>query len=70
LFSWRQEVLGYLPPTQLIYHKDFSNSCARGMSNPITHITRILLATVRSRRRKKTEKKKLAPYKINSLCHR
>jgi hypothetical protein len=36
------------------------------MSNPITHIIRILLATERSRRRKKREKKKLAPYKIRS----
>jgi hypothetical protein len=51
-----QEVLGYVPPTQLIYHKDFSSSCARGMSNLIIHITRILLATERSRRRKKREK--------------
>jgi hypothetical protein len=24
---------------QLIYHKDFSSICARGMSNPVTHIT-------------------------------
>jgi hypothetical protein len=37
------------------------------MRNPITHITRILLATERSRRRrKKSEKKNLAPYKIYS----
>jgi hypothetical protein len=50
-------------------HKDFSSSCARGMSNPVTHITKILLATERSRRRKKREKQKLAPYKIYSLCH-
>jgi hypothetical protein len=39
------------------------------MSNLITHITRILLATERSRRRKKREKQKLAPYKIYSLRH-
>jgi hypothetical protein len=32
-------------------------------------ITRILLATQRSRRRKKREKQKLAPYKIYSLRH-
>jgi hypothetical protein len=32
-------------------------------------ITRIILATERSRRRKKREKQKLAPYKIYSLCH-
>jgi hypothetical protein len=32
-------------------------------------ITRILLATKRSRRRKKREKQKLAPYKIYSLRH-
>jgi hypothetical protein len=32
-------------------------------------ITRILLATERSRRRKKKEKQKLAPYKIYSLRH-
>jgi hypothetical protein len=31
------------------------------MRNPIAHITRIILATKRSRRRKKREKKKLAP---------
>jgi hypothetical protein len=43
------------------------------MSNPITHITIILLATEisrrRRRRRRKREKHKLAPYKIYSLCH-
>jgi hypothetical protein len=43
---------------QGVYHKDFSSSRVRGMSNPITHITRILLATERSRRRKKREKAK------------
>jgi hypothetical protein len=32
-------------------------------------ITSILLATERSRRRKKREKQKLAPYKIYSLRH-
>jgi hypothetical protein len=32
-------------------------------------ITRILLETERSRRRKKREKQKLAPYKIYSLRH-
>jgi hypothetical protein len=40
------------------------------MSNPITHITRILLATERlrrRRRRRKREKQKLAPYKIYSF---
>jgi hypothetical protein len=37
------------------------------MSNPITHITRILLATTRSRRRKKRENQKLVPYKIYFL---
>jgi hypothetical protein len=52
-----------------VCHKDSSGSCVRGMSNPITHITRILLATERSRRRKKREKQKLAPYKIYSLRH-
>jgi hypothetical protein len=52
-----------------VCHKDSSRSCVRGMSNPITNITRILLATERSRRRKKREKQKLAPYKIYSLCH-
>jgi hypothetical protein len=44
-------------------------SCVRGMSNPITPITRILLASERSRRWKKREKQKLAPYKIYSLHH-
>jgi hypothetical protein len=38
------------------------------MSNPITHITRILLTTDRMRR-KNREKQKLASYKIYSLCH-
>jgi hypothetical protein len=38
------------------------------MSNPITHITRIILETKR-RRRKKREKQNLAPYKIYSLLH-
>jgi hypothetical protein len=33
-------------------------------------IARILLATERSRRRKKREKQKLAPYKIYSWQHR
>jgi hypothetical protein len=54
---------------QDVYRMDFSSSCVRGMSNPITHITRIFLATERSRRRRKREKQKLAPYKIYSLCH-
>jgi hypothetical protein len=55
---------------QEVYYKDFSSSCVRGMSNPITHITRIVPATERSRRRRrKREKQKLAPYKIYSLCH-
>jgi hypothetical protein len=53
---------------QGVCHKNSSGSCVRGMSNPITHITRILLATERSRR-KKREKQKLAPYKIYSLHH-
>jgi hypothetical protein len=54
---------------QGVCHKDSSGSCVRGMSNPITPITRILLATERSRRRRKREKQKLAPYKIYSLQH-
>jgi hypothetical protein len=41
---------------------------AGGMSNPITNITRILLATERLRRRKKREKQKLVPYKIYSCA--
>jgi hypothetical protein len=52
-----------------VCHKNSFGSCVRGMSYPITPITRILLATERSRRRKKREKQKLAPYKIYSLCH-
>jgi hypothetical protein len=52
-----------------VCHKNSSRSCVRGMSNPITPITRILLATERSRRRKKREKQKPAPYKIYSLRH-
>jgi hypothetical protein len=52
-----------------VCNKDSSSSCVRGMINPITHITRILLATERSRRRTKREKEKFAPYKIYSLCH-
>jgi hypothetical protein len=51
-----------------VRHKDSSGSRVRGMSNPITRITRILIATKRSRRRKR-EKQKLAPYKIYSLRH-
>jgi hypothetical protein len=54
---------------QGVCHKDSSSSCVRGMSNPMTHITRILLASKRLRRRKKREKQKLAPYKIYSLRH-
>jgi hypothetical protein len=55
---------------QGVCHKNSSSSCVRAMSNPITHITRILLETERSRRRrKKREKQKLAPYKIYSLRH-
>jgi hypothetical protein len=53
-----------------VCHKNSSRSCVRGASNPITPITRILLATERSRRKKKREKQKLAPYKIYSLRHR
>jgi hypothetical protein len=70
--SWCQEVLGYLPRTQLRARgmsQESSGSCVRGMSNPVTHITRILLATDGLRRRKKREKQKLAPYKIYSLRH-
>jgi hypothetical protein len=52
---------------QGVCHKDSSSSCVRGMSNPMTHITIILLATERSRGRKKREKQKLAPYKIYSV---
>jgi hypothetical protein len=54
---------------QGVCHKNSSDSCVRGMSNPITHITRILLATERLRRRKKREKQKIAPYKTYSLRH-
>jgi hypothetical protein len=53
---------------QGVCHKDSSCSCLRGMSNPITHITRIYLATERLRR-KNREKQKLMPYKIYSLRH-
>jgi hypothetical protein len=52
-----------------VCQKDSSSSCVRGMSNPITHITGILLATDRSWKRKKREKQKLVPYKIYSLRH-
>jgi hypothetical protein len=76
LFFLMQEVLGYSPPWQLmsnhkeIYYKDFSSSCATGMSNPITHITRVLLATERTRRRRRRrQNQNLVPYKIYSLCH-
>jgi hypothetical protein len=54
---------------QGVCHKDSSSNCVTEMSNPITHITRILLATERSRRRKMREKQKLARNKIYSLCH-
>jgi IS4 transposase len=54
---------------QGVCHKDSFGSYVRRMSNPITHITRILQATERSRTRKKREKKNLAPYKIYSLRH-
>jgi hypothetical protein len=54
---------------QEVCHMNSSRSCVREMSNPITPITRILLATERSRRRKKREKQKLAPYKIYYLHH-
>jgi hypothetical protein len=54
---------------QGVFHKNSSGSCFRGMSNPITHITRILLAIKRSRRMKKGEKQKFVPYKIYFLCH-
>jgi hypothetical protein len=47
---------------QGVCHKNSSSSYVRGMSNPITHITRILLATKRLRRRKNGEKQKLVPY--------
>jgi hypothetical protein len=49
-----------------VCHKYSSSSYVRGMSNPITYITRIHLATERSRRMKKREKQKLARYKIYS----
>jgi hypothetical protein len=52
-----------------VCHKNSSGSYVRGMSNPITHITRNILPTERSRRRKKREKQKLVPYKIYSLRH-
>jgi hypothetical protein len=52
---------------QGVCHKDSSGSCVRGMSNPITPVTRILLATERSRRRKKREKQKLRPTR-SILC--
>jgi hypothetical protein len=41
----------------------------KGWATQSPPITRILLATERSRRRKKREKQKLAPYKIYSLRH-
>jgi hypothetical protein len=41
----------------------------KGWATQSPAITRILLATERSRRRKKREKKKLALYEIYSLCH-
>jgi hypothetical protein len=47
-----------------VCHKSSFGSCVTGMSNPITHVTRILSVTERSRRRRKREKQKLAPYKI------
>jgi hypothetical protein len=57
-------------PPQLIYHKDFSSNCARGMSNPITHITRILLAIDRMRREKEKERKpKAGALQDLFLCH-
>jgi hypothetical protein len=37
---------------QGVRHKNSTRSCVRGMSNPITPIIRIILATERSRRRK------------------
>jgi hypothetical protein len=37
-----------MPNHKEIYHKDFPSSCARGMSNPIAHITRILLAKAKA----------------------
>jgi hypothetical protein len=54
---------------QGVCQKNSSRSYVRGMSNLITPITRILLATQRSRRRKNREKQNLAPYKIYSLHH-
>jgi hypothetical protein len=47
---------------QGVCHKNSSGSFVRGISNPITHITRIILVIERPRRRKKREKQKLAPY--------
>jgi hypothetical protein len=52
-----------------VCHKNSSRSCVRGMATQSPPITRILLATERSRRRKKREKQKLPPYKIYSLRH-
>jgi hypothetical protein len=42
---------------------------SEGWATQSPPITRILLATERSRRRKKREKQMLAPYKIYSLRH-
>jgi hypothetical protein len=41
----------------------------KGWATQSPSITRILLATKRSRRGKKKEKQKFAPYKIYSLRH-
>jgi hypothetical protein len=46
-----------------------STAVLEGWATQLPPITRILLATKRSRRRKKREKQKLAPYKIYSLRH-
>jgi hypothetical protein len=55
---------------QGVCHKDSSSSYVRGMRNPITHITNILLATKRSRRRKNREKQKLLNLGANFQPHK
>jgi hypothetical protein len=47
----------------------FLAAAFEGWATQSPPITRILLATERSKRRRKREKQKLAPYKIYSLCH-
>jgi hypothetical protein len=70
--SWCQEVLGYLSRTQLRARgmsQGFLAAVFEGWATQSHPITRILLATKRSRRRKKREKQKLPPYKIYSSHH-